>query len=125
MYTPFLIAATLSGGPPFLAAALLAYFSNLSAGLTHYGADARTDLFRRRLRHAAEVVAVGLDRLRRCRLLSSVRRSIKPLWRSRSWCVVARPSGAKRGAERAKSGRKRSRRPTKERSDSCKAPRCR
>ncbi|HZF39080.1 MAG TPA: DASS family sodium-coupled anion symporter, partial [Blastocatellia bacterium] len=37
MYTPFLIVVTLAGAPPFLAAALLAYFSNLSAGLTHYG----------------------------------------------------------------------------------------
>jgi DASS family divalent anion:Na+ symporter len=37
MYTPFLIVVTLAGAPPFLAVALLAYFSNLSAGLTHYG----------------------------------------------------------------------------------------
>src|SRR5262245_33431814 len=37
MYTPFLIVVTLAGAPPFLAAALLAFFSNLSAGLTHYG----------------------------------------------------------------------------------------
>jgi len=37
MYTPFLIVVTLAGAPPFLAAALLAYFSTLSAGLTHYG----------------------------------------------------------------------------------------
>jgi DASS family divalent anion:Na+ symporter len=37
MYTPFLIVVTQAGAPPFLAAALLAYFSNLSAGLTHYG----------------------------------------------------------------------------------------
>jgi DASS family divalent anion:Na+ symporter len=37
MYTPFLIVVSLAGAPPFLAAALLAYFSNLSAGLTHYG----------------------------------------------------------------------------------------
>jgi DASS family divalent anion:Na+ symporter len=37
MYTPFLIVVTLAGAPPFLAAALLAYFSSLSAGLTHYG----------------------------------------------------------------------------------------
>jgi hypothetical protein len=50
--------------PPFLAAALLAYFSNLSAGLTHYGADARSDLFRRRLRLATEVAPVGIDRFR-------------------------------------------------------------
>src|SRR5262245_14789027 len=35
--TPFLIVVTLAGTPPFLAAALLAYFSSLSAGLTHYG----------------------------------------------------------------------------------------
>ena len=37
MYTPFLIVVTLAGAPPFLAAVLLAHFSNLSAGLTHYG----------------------------------------------------------------------------------------
>ncbi len=37
MYTPFLIVVMLAGAPPFLAVALLAYFSNLSAGLTHYG----------------------------------------------------------------------------------------
>jgi len=37
MYAPFLIVVTLAGAPPFLAAALLAYFSTLSAGLTHYG----------------------------------------------------------------------------------------
>jgi DASS family divalent anion:Na+ symporter len=37
MYTPFLIVVTLAGAPPFLAAALLAFFSSLSAGLTHYG----------------------------------------------------------------------------------------
>jgi DASS family divalent anion:Na+ symporter len=37
MYIPFLIVVTTAGAPPFLAVALLAYFSNLSAGLTHYG----------------------------------------------------------------------------------------
>jgi DASS family divalent anion:Na+ symporter len=37
MYAPFLIVVTTAGAPPFLAAVLLAYFSNLSAGLTHYG----------------------------------------------------------------------------------------
>ena len=37
MYTPFLIVVTAAGAPPFLAAVLLAYFSTLSAGLTHYG----------------------------------------------------------------------------------------
>jgi divalent anion:Na+ symporter, DASS family len=37
MYTPFLIVVTLAGAPPFIAAALLAFFSSLSAGLTHYG----------------------------------------------------------------------------------------
>jgi DASS family divalent anion:Na+ symporter len=37
MYTPFLIVVTLAGAPPFMAAALLAYLSNLSAGLTHFG----------------------------------------------------------------------------------------
>ncbi|HKX29688.1 MAG TPA: DASS family sodium-coupled anion symporter [Blastocatellia bacterium] len=37
MYTPFLIVVIASGAPSFLAVALLAYLSNLSAGLTHYG----------------------------------------------------------------------------------------
>jgi DASS family divalent anion:Na+ symporter len=37
MYTPFLIVVIAAGAPSFLAVALLAYFSNLSAGLTHYG----------------------------------------------------------------------------------------
>jgi divalent anion:Na+ symporter, DASS family len=37
MYTPFLIVAIATGSPPFLAVALLAFFSNMSAGLTHYG----------------------------------------------------------------------------------------
>jgi hypothetical protein len=48
MYTPFLIVVTLAGALPFLAAALPAYFSNLSAGLAYYSADAKADLFRRR-----------------------------------------------------------------------------
>ena len=37
MYTPFLIVAIATGSPAFLAVALLAFFSNMSAGLTHYG----------------------------------------------------------------------------------------
>lgn len=37
MYTPFLVVIIAAGAPPFLAALLLAYFSNLSASLTHYG----------------------------------------------------------------------------------------
>jgi len=37
MYTPFLIVVIAAGAPSLLAVALLAYFSNLSAGLTHYG----------------------------------------------------------------------------------------
>ncbi len=37
MYTPFLIVVMTAGAPSLLAVALLAYFSNLSAGLTHYG----------------------------------------------------------------------------------------
>ncbi len=37
MYTPFLIVILAAGAPPFLAVALLAYCSNLMAGLTHYG----------------------------------------------------------------------------------------
>jgi hypothetical protein len=43
MYTPFLIVVTLAGAPPFLAAALLAYFSNLSAGLTPLRHDTLAD----------------------------------------------------------------------------------
>jgi DASS family divalent anion:Na+ symporter len=37
MYTPFLVIVLAAGAPPFLAVMLLAYLSNLSAGLTHYG----------------------------------------------------------------------------------------
>jgi divalent anion:Na+ symporter, DASS family len=37
MYLPFLIVVIAAGAPSILAVALLAYFSNLSAGLTHYG----------------------------------------------------------------------------------------
>ncbi len=37
MYTPFLIVVIASGAPPFLALLSLAYASNLSACLTHYG----------------------------------------------------------------------------------------
>ena len=37
MYTPFLVVTLAAGAPPFLAVLLLAYFSNLDAGLTHYG----------------------------------------------------------------------------------------
>lgn len=37
MFTPFLIVVIAAGAPPALAVLLLAYFSNLSAGLTHFG----------------------------------------------------------------------------------------
>ena len=37
MYTPFLVVILAAGAPPFLAVAVLAYSSNLMAGLTHYG----------------------------------------------------------------------------------------
>jgi divalent anion:Na+ symporter, DASS family len=37
MFTPFLVVVMAAGAPPALAALLLAYFSNLSAGLTHFG----------------------------------------------------------------------------------------
>jgi divalent anion:Na+ symporter, DASS family len=37
MYTPFLIVVIAAGSPSFIAAALLAYLTNLCAGLTHYG----------------------------------------------------------------------------------------
>lgn len=37
MYTPFLVVILAAGAPPFVAVAALAYFSNLDAGLTHYG----------------------------------------------------------------------------------------
>ena len=37
MYTPFLVVLISAGAPPLLAALMLAYFSNLSACLTHYG----------------------------------------------------------------------------------------
>jgi DASS family divalent anion:Na+ symporter len=37
MYTPFLVVILAAGAPPYLAVLSLAYFSNLDAGLTHYG----------------------------------------------------------------------------------------
>ena len=37
LYPGFLAAALATGAPPLLAAFLLAYFSNLNAGITHYG----------------------------------------------------------------------------------------
>ncbi|HXG94061.1 MAG TPA: DASS family sodium-coupled anion symporter [Blastocatellia bacterium] len=37
MYVPFLVVILAAGAPPVLAALLLAYTSNLMAGLTHYG----------------------------------------------------------------------------------------
>jgi len=37
MYLPFLIVITAAGSPAILAVVMMAYFSNLSAGLTHYG----------------------------------------------------------------------------------------
>ncbi|MBS1788491.1 MAG: DASS family sodium-coupled anion symporter [Acidobacteria bacterium] len=37
MYLPFLIVVLAAGAPPILSVVVLAYFSNLSAGLTHYG----------------------------------------------------------------------------------------
>lgn len=37
MFTPFLVVVIAAGAPPALAALSLAYFSNLSASLTHYG----------------------------------------------------------------------------------------
>lgn len=37
MYTPFLLVTIAAGAPAGLAAPMLAYFSNLSASLTHYG----------------------------------------------------------------------------------------
>ena len=37
MFTPFLVVVIAAGAPPLLAVLLLAYTSNLSACLTHYG----------------------------------------------------------------------------------------
>ncbi|MDA1081175.1 MAG: DASS family sodium-coupled anion symporter [Gemmatimonadetes bacterium] len=37
MFIPFLVVLVAAGTPPLLAVAMLAYFSNLSASLTHYG----------------------------------------------------------------------------------------
>jgi DASS family divalent anion:Na+ symporter len=37
MYTPFLVVVLAAGAPAMLAVLMLAYFSNLSASLTHYG----------------------------------------------------------------------------------------
>ncbi len=45
MYTPFLIVVLAAGSPSFIAVGLLAYLSNLSAGLTHYGTTPGPILF--------------------------------------------------------------------------------
>ncbi|MCI0336186.1 MAG: anion permease [Acidobacteria bacterium] len=45
MYTPFLIVVIAAGSPSFIAVALLAFFSPLSAGLTHYGTTPGPILF--------------------------------------------------------------------------------
>ncbi len=45
MYAPFLALALAVGTPPLLAALLLAFFSNLFAGLTHYGTAPAPILF--------------------------------------------------------------------------------
>jgi len=37
MFVPFVAVLIAAGTPPFLAVVMLAYFSNLSASLTHYG----------------------------------------------------------------------------------------
>ena len=37
MFVPFLVVVISAGAPPYLAVLVMAYFSNLSAGLTHYG----------------------------------------------------------------------------------------
>ena len=59
MFTPFLLVVVAAGAPPLMAVLFLAYFSNLSASLTHYGTTTAPHLFRRRLRHAAGLVAAG------------------------------------------------------------------
>jgi DASS family divalent anion:Na+ symporter len=53
MYAPFLVIAIAIGTPPALAALVLAFFSNLFAGLTHYGAGAAPVFF------GANYVALG------------------------------------------------------------------
>jgi DASS family divalent anion:Na+ symporter len=45
MYTPFLVVMVAAGAPAAMAALLLAYFSNLSACLTHYGTTPGPILF--------------------------------------------------------------------------------
>lgn len=45
MYAPFLLVAIAIGTPPAFAALLLAFFSNLFMGLTHYGSGAAPILF--------------------------------------------------------------------------------
>ncbi len=45
MFAPFLLVAIALGTPPVLAALLLAFFSNLFTGLTHYGSGAAPILF--------------------------------------------------------------------------------
>ena len=45
MYTPLLIVSIALGTPPELAVLMLAFFSNLYAGLTHYGSGPAPILF--------------------------------------------------------------------------------
>lgn len=45
MYAPFLIVAVALGVPPYLAALILAFFSSLFGGLTHYGSGPAPILF--------------------------------------------------------------------------------
>ncbi len=45
MYAAFLVVAIVVGTPPLLAALVLAFFSNLFAGTTHYGTGPAPVLF--------------------------------------------------------------------------------
>jgi divalent anion:Na+ symporter, DASS family len=45
MYVPFLVVTIAVGSPPALAVLLLAFFSNLNAGITHYGTTSGPILF--------------------------------------------------------------------------------
>ena len=53
MFTPFLLVVVAAGAPPLVAVLFLAYFSNLSASLTHYGTTTGPIYFGAGLYHAA------------------------------------------------------------------------
>ena len=65
MYTPFLVVTIAAGAPPALAVLSLAYFSNLSASLTHFGTTPAPIYFGAAVRDAARMVEVRVHRFAR------------------------------------------------------------